>query len=334
MTGARLVRLGLRFAAYRFRELHPFEIQASLINACNLRCRYCRCPEIPAQTMNTEQWTRIIEDLSGLGATRIKFQGGEPTLRKDFRPLTEVVQRCGVISSVTTNGQRMAENPELLDHLDEVVFSLDAIDADKNDLQRGAGVHAKVMKAIDHALARGTKTYINMVVSTGTYDQIEPMLEFCEQRGIGFHAQPVQPDWSYADQALQHLVLPDPDIRKMHGQMAEWKRAGRPLMFCAETYERTALWPDFARYKRVGDAQSDCMAGRCYIHIEPNGDIYPCGLTVTEFEAKNIVRDGLKEALRAVRHHHCQDCCMAYLNERKALFGLKPYAIRQMLRRT
>lgn len=335
MNSKKALKLGFRFAAYRFRELHPFEIQASLVNACNLRCTYCRCPEILTTAMNTQTWTEIIEGLAGHGATRIKFQGGEPTLRRDFRELTEVVKRCGVISSVTTNGQRMADEPDLFDYLDEVVFSLDALDPEKNDSQRGKGVHGKVMRAIDHAQDRGVKCYINMVVSTRNHDQIEPLLGFCEERGIGFNAQPVQRDWYYADKDLDELVLPDEAIRDMHHRMAAWKRAGRPLMFCAETYERTARWPDYTVFNEFGDEPSTCMAGRSYVHIEPNGDIYPCGITAgSSVTVKNIVRDGLEEALRAARHHHCQDCGMAYLNERKALFGLKPFAVRQMLRRS
>lgn len=334
MISTRAIRLATRFAAYRFRELHPFEIQASVMNACNLRCRYCRCPEIATRTMDTRQWTETIRHLARLGATRIKFQGGEPTLRKDFRELTGVVQQSGVIASVTTNGQLMATRPELFDYLDEVVFSLDARDAAKNDSQRGAGVHGNVMQAIGHARAKGVRPFINMVVSTRTYDDIEALLEFCEQNGIGFHAQPVQKDWFYADSDFDDLILPDDKIRDMHVRMAQWKRAGRPLMFCAETYERTAGWPDYTRFNRITDQPSDCMAGRFYYHIEPNGDVYPCGITATAFPARNIIRDGLEDALRAAGSHTCQDCGMAYLNERKALFALKPFAVRQMLRRS
>ena len=173
-----------------------------------------------------------------------------------------------------------------------------------------------------------------MVVSTRTYNQIEPLLEFCEQRGIGFNAQPVQVDWSYSNSEAESLKVADEDIRKMHLKMAEWKRAGRPLMFCAETYERTARWPDYSQFQRYDKKQSECMAGRYYLHIEPNGDVYPCGLNVGKFTPKNIVRDGLETALRTAKYHNCQDCGMAYLNERKALFGLKPFAIWQMLKRT
>ena len=42
----RFLELGVHFLRYRWREVHPYEVQAVLLNACNLRCIYCRCPEM------------------------------------------------------------------------------------------------------------------------------------------------------------------------------------------------------------------------------------------------------------------------------------------------
>ncbi len=75
------------------------------------------------------------------------------------------------------------------------------------------------------------------------------------------------------------------------------------------------------------------MAGKSYIHIEPNGDVHPCGIHGADFAPKNIIKDGLKEALRHTQRHNCGDCWTAYLNERKAVFGLRPSAVHEVIRR-
>ncbi len=75
------------------------------------------------------------------------------------------------------------------------------------------------------------------------------------------------------------------------------------------------------------------MAGKSYIHIEPNGDVHPCAFHGADFAPKNIIKDGLEEALRHTRRHNCGDCFTVYLNERKAVFGLKPAALREVIRR-
>jgi MoaA/NifB/PqqE/SkfB family radical SAM enzyme len=104
-------------------------------------------------------------------------------------------------------------------------------------------------------------------------------------------------------------------------------------MFWSGTYERTARWPDYARGTVRSEGPSSCVAGRFYVHIEANGDVLPCQPHGASFAPRNVVRDGLEAALRHARGHDCGDCFHAYLNERKALFGLQPGAVWHALRR-
>jgi MoaA/NifB/PqqE/SkfB family radical SAM enzyme len=75
------------------------------------------------------------------------------------------------------------------------------------------------------------------------------------------------------------------------------------------------------------------MAGKFYVHIEPNGDVHPCVQHAAAYTPKNIVRDGLHAALAHAQQHDCGNCFSAYLNERKALFALRPAALLEMARR-
>lgn len=334
MLSARHLRFAARFAAHRLRTLHPFEVQAAVLNACNLRCVYCRCPDEKTELLDTEQWIETIRAFGSMGTMRIKFQGGEPTLRNDFRTLVATARECGIVTAVVTNGLQFKAHPELLDDLDEVVFSLDSATPPHTDRMRGAGVHARAVEGIDIARGRALRLFINMVVTTHNYDDIEPMLEFCEARGIGLHAQPVVFGRKYYDDGARPDALSNEQIRAMHRRLGAWKRQGRPLMFGASTYENVIQWPDYSELSERSADGSSCMAGRFYIHIEPNGDIHPCAQHGADFRPKNIVRDGLEAALLHVQRHDCGDCFSAYLNERKALFGLRPTAIWELARRS
>jgi hypothetical protein len=75
------------------------------------------------------------------------------------------------------------------------------------------------------------------------------------------------------------------------------------------------------------------MAGRFYVHLEANGDVWPCQQHGAEWKPLNAARDGLDAALRHARGHDCGDCWAAYLNERKLLFGLRPAAVAEWVRR-
>lgn len=66
MIRIRHFKMASRFIAHRFRGLHPFEVEASLLNACNLRCTYCSSPFLKTPEMTTNQWLAVIDQLADL----------------------------------------------------------------------------------------------------------------------------------------------------------------------------------------------------------------------------------------------------------------------------
>lgn len=335
MSRRQQLRLAGRFLRHRFNAVHPFEVQAVLLNACNLHCDYCRCPDIKTRLLTTEQWIDAIRYMGTVGTMRLKWQGGEPTIRNDFVQLCAAVQEAGILCAVVTNGTQIAEKPALLDHLDEVVLSLDAVDPALNDAVRGAGVHAAVMEAIA-AARRAThrpRLFINMVVMRTNRDQIEPMLAFCRREEIGLNVQPAVFGLPFYNDAAKPQGLAVEETRAMFRELAQWKRQGAPLMFAAASYEKAAAWNDYRILTTPSEGPSSCVMGRVYVHIEANGDVHPCVQSTDTFQAKNLIRDGHESAFRNAQRHECGDCYSAYLNERKALFGLRPAAVVEYLRR-
>jgi len=333
MMSLRSARMAVHFLKHRFRSLHPFEVQALLTDGCNLKCVYCACPRRMTPEMDTGQWVNIIRGLAALGTIRIKFQGGEPTLRPDFRTLCRAAQQAGLITAVITNGQGIPGQPELLDHLDEIVVSLDSATPAIHDRLRGSGTHTKAVAGLDLARFRGVRAYVVMVASRANVAEVEPMLGFCEGRGVRLHVQPAIFGRDAFDDGARDQGLGPDEMRELHRALAGWKRRGRGLMFSARTYAGVARWPDYGVLTRRSSGPSGCMAGRFYVHIEANGDVWPCAQHGADFTPKNAVQDGLEEAVRHVRRHNCGDCFTAYLNERKAVFSLKPRALLGIVRR-
>ena len=334
MIRLRHLKMASRFLAYRFRELHPFEVEANITNACNLRCRYCRCTKIKDTQMTTEQWRSTIRRLGALGTLRFKLHGGEPTLRPDFRELSAEVKRAGIITASTTNGSVIPSRPELLDYLDELCVSLDSPDPETNDRLRGAGSFRRAIKTIELALQRGLWTSVNMVLTSENVSHLEAMLEFCEALGVPMNAQPVVFGRSrYGDEAPD-LALSSDEIREAHTRMVSWKRQGRRLLFSASSYQGVVDWPeDYSILSTKSRGVSPCVAGKCFINIYANGDVVPCVIHKADFTPKNIVRDGLDEALRHVQYHNCNACWRVFNLERRAVFGLRPAALLEVMRR-
>lgn len=333
MIRSRHLKMAWRFGIGRFRRVHPVDVQATLLNACNLRCVYCRCPEVKTPVMTTEQWRATITGLASLGMVRIKFQGGEPTMRPDFNEIAAAAKANGVTTATITNGMLVPGRPALLDHLDEVIVSLDSSGPEVHERQRGAGTWAPAVQTIELARARGLRVYVNMVLTTQSLGDLEAMLDFCEQRGVWMNAQPVMFDRQYYDDGARPIALTGDEIRQVHQRLSDWKRQGRRLMFSAAAYAKPISWLDHQKAISQSTGTSSCMAGRDYIHIEANGDIIPCVQHGATFQPKNLLRDGLVEALLHVRRHNCGDCWIPYLNERKLVFGLHPQALLEIARR-
>ena len=235
-----------------------------------------------------------------------------------------------------TNGIKVADDPTLLEHLDEVVFSLDSIDPALTDAVRGAGVHAAVTAAIEAArrLPHRPRLFINMVVMRANLGEIEPMLRYCEARGIGVNIQPAVFGLPYYDDAAKPLALDQEQTREMYRTLAHHKRQGRPLMFAAATYENAGRWSDYARAVAAqSPAARRASWGGCTCTSRPTATSIRACRAVAAVRPKNLIRDGFEAALTHVQRHECGDCYSAYLNERKALFGLRPAAVVEYLRR-
>jgi MoaA/NifB/PqqE/SkfB family radical SAM enzyme len=265
---------------------------------------------------------------------RVKFQGGEPTLRSDFRELCAVAKSAGIRTATISHGAKIATQPELLDYLDELVISLDSVRPEVNDSLRGLGSYRSAIQAIDISQKRGIKTFINMAVCQTNFTDVEAVLEFCEARGILMNAQPIVFGRRYYDDKAKPVGLSEEQIRALHLQLADWKKQGRNLLFSPQAYLKVLSWPGLPELSVPSEKESACPAGKDFIHIDPNGDISPCIQHAADFRPKNILVDGLVESLRHARTHNCEDCWPAYLNERKALFRLKPHALREMIRRS
>ena len=333
MIRRRHLELASRYLAHRFRELHPFEVEASLLNPCNLRCIFCVSPNLPKTQMTTEQWQAIIRGCARLGTIRFKFHGGEPTLRPDFRKLSAEVQATGMITAVVTNGLRISLRPELLDFLDELVVSLDSPHPETNDRLRGEGSYQGAVQTIDLALRRGVRTFVSMVLTRQNLSDLEAMLAFCEARGVLMNAQPVVFGRAFYVEVDSTLALTPEEIRAVHRRLVEWKRQGRGLLYSKGAYQKVEDWPDLNVLTTRSEGDSECMAGTDYIRIEANGDVIPCCTYEADFTPKNILTDGLDETLRHVQKHNCGDCWLAYNNERMAMFSLKPEALWEVVRR-
>jgi len=81
----------------------PEVVHLEVSDRCNLNCSYCYV-EKKGEELSTEQWKKVIQDLSQNGIFQITFGGGEPFIRDDLIELARFANGKGLNVAVTTNG--------------------------------------------------------------------------------------------------------------------------------------------------------------------------------------------------------------------------------------
>lgn len=159
---------------------HHTYLRISLIEQCNLRCRYCM-PEDgldwtpDEQILTADEIRRIARLFVAEGVTKIRLTGGEPLLRKGVE---EIVEQIGKLEglrtlALTTNGLLL---PKKFDRLQAagvnlLNISLDTLQPDRFERVTRRRGFDLVMRAVEEAVARGyDPVKVNCVVMRGVND--------------------------------------------------------------------------------------------------------------------------------------------------------------------
>ena len=96
-------------------------LRVSVIDRCDLRCRYCMPEEeyswLPKESLlDFEEMATAIEAFVELGVRRVRITGGEPLLRAGLADLIERIAAMDQIEdlAMTTNGTQLARLAEPL----------------------------------------------------------------------------------------------------------------------------------------------------------------------------------------------------------------------------
>lgn len=164
-------------------QRHHTYLRVSLTERCNLRCVYCM-PEDgidltpQARLLSRPELSTLLDLFVEQGVTKVRFTGGEPTVRPDLEAIvadTNALRAKGLRTiALTSNGialstggrlRRLAESG-----LDAVNISLDTLKPSRFALIARREGHSKVMRSIDEAAALGLRTKVNCVVMRGVND--------------------------------------------------------------------------------------------------------------------------------------------------------------------
>ena len=311
-------------------------IKALCINIahdCNLRCQYCFAGQGGygqwRMLMSFDVARRAVDFLIAHSGPRehceLDFFGGEPLMNWhvvqqtiDYVHKQEKKHGKKIKMSLTTNGLLLDKEKVkyLTDNHISLILSLDGR-KEMHDRMRpgvhGEGTYDEIVKNLQYCVAnrkgeeyyvRGTFTRYNMDFTTDVIDMIDK----------GFPAVSMEPvvGEDTADYSIKEEDLPR--VKAEYDRLAKLfiarEEEGRPFFFFHFNMD---LWKGPCLPKRL----RGCGAGREYLAVVPNGDIYPCHQFVgREGYVIGNVYEGLKnfKMMRDFRMNHvfskpeCVDC--------------------------
>jgi len=291
-------------------------VTLKVTNGCNLKCSYCNVEaDLPSTPrLSIERYRRIAELLienSSEQLLGLEFHGGEPLLMPDewFKEAVgyaaSLAKKHGKIIDhpMQTNGTRLTE--ERLDLLLKlgirVGISCDGT-PEINDRHRMGG--KRVEKALQLLIKRGVNFGLILVLSQSNCLDMREVMEYFRQLGIpGFRVNFMQPQGLGLDHSLltgqemftgmravfDHMAETDCSVMEADMQMAVNRfisgRYPKPQLSCWE---------------------HQCQAGRVYVAINIDGDVYSCGTDMFHHRLGHIDegfnREHVGQTLCALHH--------------------------------
>jgi radical SAM protein with 4Fe4S-binding SPASM domain len=277
----------------------PMFVVWNFTNRCNLKCQHCyqdTAHRPLADELTLAERLRVVDEAGELYVPMIAFAGGEPTIDRDLLPVLRRCHEHGIHTSVATNGTTMT--PRLAAELAEagasyVEISLDSVDAERHDAFRGVpGMWARTVAGMRAVVAEpGLRLGVAMCVHRGNFGEVEDMIRFAVDIGAStfahFNFIPVGRGLEMSDSDLNPRER-ESLLRTLNkwmqsgriGILSTAPQLGKVCLAHAPIDGRTAAshagsgagWKARVVAKYLGG----CGAGRCYVAIEPNGDVTPC----------------------------------------------------------
>lgn len=263
----------------------PWAILMDPTSACNLHCTGCWAAEYGNRlNLDFETLNRIITQGKELGTFMYIYTGGEPLIRKkDLIRLCELHSDCAFLSF--TNGTLI--DSDFADEMLRVKNFVPAISVEgfeeETDFRRGKGTYQAVVRAMELLKERKLPFGISCCYTSKNYESIgseayfDQMIEMGAKFAWFFTYMPVGVD------AVPELMVTDRQREYLYHQVRKF-RSTKPIF-------TIDFWND-------GEYVNGCIAGgRCYLHINANGDIEPCAFV--HYSDSNIKEKTLLEAYRS-----------------------------------
>ncbi len=258
----------------------PDQVTISITEECPNRCLHCALPDSGHHhRLEPEEVEDVVGQVLDLGTTLVIFDGGEPTTYRELPDLVRSVDDRAISTMFTSGAGFSAKLARVLKDagLFAVNVSLDSTREDEHDRMRGrSGAFRDAMKAVENAIGAGLLVDLYVVLRSDNVSEIDGFHRLA--REVGAH-----------ELTFFEVVPVGRWIAEKGSVLSEEDHALLDEFVLGATAPRIFSVP--AAFREFG-----CFAGRNWMHITPEGDVYPCACLPRA--VGNVRRDPVKKIWR------------------------------------
>jgi radical SAM protein with 4Fe4S-binding SPASM domain len=266
---------------------YPAHPAWEVTNACNLRCVHCHASsgKPNPDEMTTEEAKIFIDQLASVDEFRmLVYTGGEPLVRPDIFELMEHSRKAGLVNVLATNATLIT--PEVAKRLREVgvagvAVSLDSCEAEvHNAIRRNPEAFRLAIEGMRNVREAGMLLQVNTTAMESNFDTLRELIDLADEKGssimLMYQLVPVGRgekiaastlDTAENEKLLKYLAEEQRDISTIVEPVA----GPQYWPFLMEREGKSARW-----MKKASRVFHGCAAGRGFVYIKPNGDVWPC----------------------------------------------------------
>jgi len=289
--------------------------------------------------LSTEQALHVIDLLADAGVLILAFSGGEPTLRPDILQLIEHSSQRGMFTAIATNAIMLSSRNKVKEFqkagLQFAQISLDGLNPETHDRFRGVpGCFEKTVQGIKNCVAEGLFVEIATTATRFNYKEIPGMIDFAQKlgahwfmlynfvptgRGVGIVESDLTPDerenvlklcWNKMKVEGIDVLSTAPQFARIAQEIeAKPVLTGDAGVIASGLQSKSEAYvvpthfynPKLSgQLKRLADFIGGCGAGRFYLSLEPNGDMFPCVFFPhnESMRVGNLLEDDFEEVWR------------------------------------
>lgn len=157
-----------------------FNLAWQITRRCNLNCLPC-CESDPTSELTTEEFQGIANELKRHGTKRVCLTGGEPTIRKDFVQVVDMLYNAQILVTLASNCLNLPPLiPSLKGKIANVRTTIFGIESTHNRVAQNPTAYARLRSAVKTIVENGIPVYACMTLMQSNLDELPTVCDVCQ----------------------------------------------------------------------------------------------------------------------------------------------------------